>query len=321
LPHRPEDLITKLAPVNYDPDAKCPTFEKFLERIMDGDQQLIGYLQRCLGYAMTGDVSEKALFVLVGDGDNGKTTLVEAIRYVLGDYAGQVPIESLMTRQSEGIPHDIARLKGLRFVTSSEVEQGRKLAESKIKQITGMGTLQARHLYGEYFEFTPSHKIFMDTNHMPEVRGADNAIWNRLKVIPFNVSIPEAEKDKKLLEKLKAEAAGILAWAVRGCIEWQKNGLGEPSTVTAAVGAYREEMDTISQFVDEECERGASLEITSEDLYGAYREWCARYDEEPRSQKAFGGRLAELGLKQSKLRSKRAWTGIGLRSLELGKAA
>src|SRR5262249_35064790 len=161
-----------------------------------------------------------------------------------GDYAGQIPIESLMLRRSDGIPNDIAQLRGLRLVIASEPEQGRRLAESKLKQLTGMGTLQARFLHGEYFEFDPTFKIFIDGNHKPEIRGTENAIWNRTKLIPFSVSIPENEIDKTLLDKLKNEAPGILAWAVRGCLDWQQQGnLGEPDSVRKATSSYRDEMD------------------------------------------------------------------------------
>jgi putative DNA primase/helicase len=316
--HRRTDLLTKLAPIHYERAAPCPRFDRFVARIMGGDTEMVAYLQRCIGYALTGDVSEKALFILVGGGDNGKTTLVEALRHVLGDYAGQILIESLMTRRSEGIPNDIARLKGLRFVTSSEVEQGHKLAEAKVKQITGMGTLQARFLFKEYFEFAPTFKIFMDTNHKPEVRGNDPAIWNRLKVIPFNVSIPPGEKDPQLLEKLKEEAPGILAWAVQGCLDWQQHGLGEPDAVKAATRAHREEMDSVADFVEESCERSEGLAETSEALYAAYRDWCARYDEEPVRQRAVGVRLGQLGCTQAKLGGKRGWKGIRLRPAEAG---
>jgi len=176
FPARREDLITRLAPVDYNPEAECPEFDKFITRIMGEDQALVEYIERCLGYALTGDASEHVMFVLFGSGANGKTTLLEAVRHVLGDYAGQLPIKTLMVKRWESIPNDIAQLKGLRFVTSSEVEAGERLAEAQTKQLTGGGTLMGRKLYHEYFEFEPTHKIFMDCNHKPTIQGTDEGI-------------------------------------------------------------------------------------------------------------------------------------------------
>jgi putative DNA primase/helicase len=310
--HNRDDLITKLVPVNYLPTAKCPIFEAFINKIMGGDMELVKYLQRAIGYALTGEVTEKAMFFLYGDGNNGKTTLLEAVRAVLGDYAGQVPIDSLMMRRNDSVSNDIARLAGERFVTSSEAEQGKKLAEAKVKQITGMGKLQARFLYGEYFEFTPTFKIFMDANHKPEIRGTDQAIWNRMKLIPFDVAIPAEEIDKDLLKKLKMELPGILAWAVRGCMEWQRSGLGEPTAIKEATQGYREEMDTLAHFIEDECILGP-YDIPAKVLHEAYKDWCKGQDEEPASQKQLGVALKAKGLKGIKTGGQRGWRGITLR--------
>jgi putative DNA primase/helicase len=241
--HRRDDLITKLAPVDYDPRARCPVFDRFIQRIFDGNVELLRYAQKCFGYALTGEVGEKALFFFYGVGDNGKTTLLEVVRAMLGDYAGQIPIDTLMHKPQGGIPNDIAQLKGLRFVTSSETEEGQRLAQGRLKYLTGMNKIQARFLHREYFEFLPTYKIFFDANHQPHASASDTAVWNRIKLIPFEVSIPDAEKDRRLGEKLRAELPGILAWAVRGCVEWQKDGLQEPDVVknaTQAFGAWQE---------------------------------------------------------------------------------
>jgi putative DNA primase/helicase len=309
--HNREDLITKLAPVKYDENAKCPIFDSFLAKIANNDPELMRYLQHVIGYALTGDVTEKAVFFLHGDGNNGKTTFLEVIRTILDDYAGQVPIDSLMVKR-DGISNDIARLQGRRFVTSSEAEQGKKLAESKVKQLTGMGTLQARYLYGEYFEFRPTFKIFMDANYKPEIRGTDPAIWNRVKLIPFTVEIPAVEIDKKMLQKLKDELPGILAWAVRGCVEWQQHGLKEPKSVAEATQAYREEMDTVARFLEEECVF-CNDEITSKELNDAYGKWCKEHGEEAVSQKQRGSALKKGGLQNIRVAGQRGWRGIGLK--------
>lgn len=312
---KPSDLLTKQVPTRYDPQAKCPTFEKFLDTIMAGDQELIRYLQRIIGYSLTGDVSGKALFFFHGTGDNGKTTLLEAIRHVLGDYAGQIPIETLMMKRFDGgIPNDLARLKGLRFVTSSETEEGQSLAEAKIKQLTGGGTIQARFLYKEFFEFPPTHKIVMDANHKPNIRGTDNAIWNRVKLIPFNVSIPEAQQDKQLLSKLKAEAQGILAWAVRGCLEWQRIGLAEPDVVKHGVKEYRADMDVFGDFLAERCDLGDGFVATSKELYKEYTDWCEQSGEVPMTQRALGSQLGRRGPRPKKKNGARGWEGIRVRT-------
>ena len=293
--HRREDLLTKLIRVEYDPDAKCPTFDAFLARIMNRNAALIDYLQRIVGYCLTGDVGEKAMFVLYGDGNNGKTTFLEAIRNVLADYAGQVPIQSLMKKKwDEGIPNDIAQLQGKRFVTSSETEAGKELNVAKVKHLTGLATLQARYLYAEYTEFTPSFKLFLDSNHKPIIPADDPAIWNRLKFIPFTVTIPDAEIDRQMGAKLRAEASGILAWAVRGCLEWRRRGLDEPQEVKQATQTHRREMDTIGRFIGERCEVGPDFREATRRLYCAYEAWCDQTGEQKETPKAFGMALERI---------------------------
>jgi putative DNA primase/helicase len=231
----------------------------------------------------------------------------------MGEYAGQVPIESLMAKPgSEGISNDIASLQGLRFVTSSEAEEGKKLAEGKVKQITGTGRLKARFLYGEYFEFEPTFKIFIDANHKPEIRGTDQAIWSRIKLVPFTVEIKPEKMDKKLLPKLRTEAAGILAWAVRGCLEWQAHGLVEPVAVKGATQSYREEMDTVARFIADACVIGEG-QISSKTLHDAYKEWCKERGEEAVSQSVFGRTLTKKGLHGVKVGGTRSWSGIAFK--------
>jgi len=321
-PARREDLITKLAPVVFDPDAKCPIFEGFLNQIMDGDELLKSYVQRLVGYSLTGTTREQILCVLFGSGANGKTTFLEAIRHVLGDYAGQVPVETLLKKSSDGIPNDIAQLKGLRFVTASEVEEGRKLAEAKVKHLTGAGTMQGRYLHQEFFQFEPTHKLFMDCNHKPVIRGTEHAIWRRIKLIPFTVSIPDTKKDKELLEKLKREAPGILAWAVRGCLDWQRDGLREPDRVVVATGDYQDEMDLVKPFVEEECTLHPDGQAIVENLYRAFEARCRSRGDEPLTKKAFGTVLGAMeGLTPGKLGSKRCWNGISLNDSEPNQKA
>jgi putative DNA primase/helicase len=314
--HRREDLLTKLIRVEYDPEAKCPTFDKFLAKIMNGSKALIEYLERVIGYCLTGDVGEKAIFVLFGEGNNGKTTFLEAIRHVLADYAGQVPIQSLMKKNwGEGIPNDIAQLQGKRFVTSSETESGSELAVAKIKNLVGLATLQARFLYQEFFEFTPTFKILMDCNHKPVIRGHDPAIWNRLKFIPFTVTIPDDDIDRAMGAKLRAEAPGILAWAVRGCLKWQRRGLDEPKEVRQATQSHRREMDTIGRFIGERCEVGRDFRETKARLHLFYENWCQQAGEQPESKKAFGTALARIPGLETRKDSKIGWFWQGIRLL------
>ncbi len=278
-PQRQADMITKLAPVVYDREAKSVLFHAFLNKIYAGKQDLISYVQRAIGYSLTGQQSERVLFVLQGGGRNGKTTLLEIIRFVLGDYAGQIPIRALMSQKNGGglnATPEFADLRGLRFVTSSETEDGQALAESTIKLLTGGNTVKARGLYQGYTEFAPTHHIFLDCNHKPDVRGTDEAIWDRIRLIPFDVRIPDEDVDANLLEKLKEEAPGILNWAVQGCLEWQRiGGLGTPPDVIKAGKEYRDENDIFGQFLDERTEKAPRSEmLRPDDLYQIFCGYC-----------------------------------------------
>jgi putative DNA primase/helicase len=312
--HQRENLITKLAPVTYDPSAACPTWDAFLSRIMDGDAALIGFLQRITGYALTGDTSENAMFLLYGTGRNGKSTYLETVRALLGDYAKRTPAETLLATRREGAREDLARLKGARFVSASETEGGRRLAESLVKDMTGGDTLAARFLYSGTFEFKPEFKLFLATNHKPTVQGTDTGIWSRIKMIPFTVRIPDAAMDKHLGQKLLAELPGILAWAVRGRLAWQRDGLGVPEAVRAATESYRAEMDVLGQFLATCCTEASGAFVPVGDLYAAYQRWCeANGERYPFSQRGLGLRLKERGLEQGKgTGGVRVWKGLGL---------
>jgi P4 family phage/plasmid primase-like protien len=273
--HRRENLITKVAPVEYDPDAGAPTWEAFLERALP-DESVREFVQRAVGYSLTGVVKEKVLPFLYGPKDTGKTTFVESIMNVLGDgYAQPAAPDLLLAKGGSNHPTEVADLLGKRFVATVEVQQGRKLAESLVKQLTGGDRIKARFMREDFFTFRPTHKIWFAANHRPMVRGTDDAIWGRIKLVPFEVQIPEDEQDKGLPEKLQAEASGILAWAVRGCLEWQRQGsLGEPEEVRAATREYQEEMDPLADFFDERCRLDPDSWISKRDLQRSYKEWC-----------------------------------------------
>lgn len=314
-PHNRKDLISKLVPVNYDPQAKAPLWEAFLNRIMDRNQDLIQFLQRAIGYSLTGSTREDALFVLHGNGANGKTTFLETIAAMMGDgYSQQAPTSMLMAKKYEGVPTDIARLKGARFVSVAESQEGQKLDEGLIKQLTGGDRVTARFMRADFFEFTPECKIFLATNHKPEIKGTDEGIWRRIRLIPFNVSIPEPERDPDLANKLQAELPGILAWAVEGCLIWQKVGLNPPPEVCAATQEYRAEQDVLGAFVAERCKVGAGLTVTNPTLRKAFDEYCEETGAETISQTAFGRKLKAMGFKQDRTAGIRYWEGIELKN-------
>jgi putative DNA primase/helicase len=294
LPHRREDLITRIAPIAYDPEASAPTWGAFLERVLPGEE-LRAFVRRAVGYSASGDTSEQCMFINHGIGNNGKSTFVEALAAALGDYAMRAPTEMLMARRQGGIPNDVARLKGARFVSASESEEGRRLAESLVKDLTGQDTITARFMRAEWFDFTPTHKLWLSTNHKPEIRGTDNAIWRRIRLIPWAVTVPPAERDRKLPAKLREELPGILAWVVQGCLEWRREGLQEPEQVRRATGEYRAEMDVLAGFLADCCVVDSAAWVRFKDLYAVYQLWCEESGERSQSKQRFGSQLKERG--------------------------
>jgi putative DNA primase/helicase len=307
----------------------------------DRAEQLVSYLQKVFGCAATGK-PEKLLFVLYGEGNNGKTTLLEVIRDALGDkeYAGQVQVDSLMVRPKEAVSNnavntDLADLQGCRFVSSSEVEQGQRLSLSPVKYLTGLGQIKARRLRENMITFQPTYKLFLDCNHRPVITGPNDAIWNRVKCIPFNIQIPDAEIDKDLPPKLRTELPGILRWIVEGAVLYHRDGLGDPPDVTAATEQYRHESDRLKQFFEDRCVLALAGDGTSwrkdgcwvpvSDLYAAYASWAeATGNKYPLSKDSFDERLLKLGKKRDRVRPNsgrdakqvRVWLGIRFRTAE-----
>jgi putative DNA primase/helicase len=291
--HRKEDFITKLAPVRYDADATWPLWGAFLERVFAGNAELIGYVRRLVGYCLTGVTEEHVLPFLHGAGANGKTTLVETVLRLFGtDYAMKAAPDLLMAKKNDAHPTERADLFGKRFVACVETEEGRRLAEALVKELTGGDRVRARRMREDFWEFAPTHHLWLAGNHKPVVTGADHGIWRRLKLIPFDVVIPEAEQDKGLPAKLAGELPGILNWALAGCREWQARGLGEPGAVRAATSGYAVEMDLVGQFLEECCEVGPNFVAEATALLNAFRE---RFPDDPHTQRAFGDRLREKG--------------------------
>jgi putative DNA primase/helicase len=325
-PHRREDRITRRVPVIFDPDATCPTVDQFIADIFGGDPDMVSYIYRALGYAITGSVKERVLFILWGaKGNNGKTTLLELLADVLCDYSAKVKADTLMVKHGEGgIPNDIARLKGARFVFASEGEENRRLAEALVKEITGGDTITARFMRGEWFDIRPEFKVFFATNHRPVIRGTDPAIWKRLHLIPFVERFVEEPApgehpiDKDLPAKLRAELPGFLAKIVRGCLEWQRMGLCPPEKVQAATEAYRGEMDTMADWLAECCVVTPQAQATPSALYASYAEWCDAAGEHPCTMKAFSMRLQERGFVAERTKHQRLFKGIGLLARDSG---
>ena len=311
FPPEPTNLITKRSKFIYDKDAKCPTWDMFLLQIFNKDTDLIRFVQKAMGYSLSGDVREQCLFILWGTGANGKSTFLNVLQELFGDYACTTGTETFMKKTSEQ-SNDLARLKGIRLVTTTEVEQGKALSESLIKQITGGDEITARFLYGEYFSFKPTFKIFMATNHKPKIRGADNGIWRRIKMIPFTVTIPAEQRDKTLTEKLIAENSGILNWLIQGYALWRKEGLNEPEAIRDANEEYRMDMDAVGTFVNDCFDLDASMRwrLPNQMLYQTYIKWCNANNERVMSQKWLTMRMCEKGFKRMVSNTGRIWLGL-----------
>lgn len=312
---KPGDHITRHSPVMFDPKAACPLFLQFMKQVTNGDKPLISYLQRVVGYTLTGSTAEQCLFFLYGSGANGKSTFLTVGRELLGaDLARQTPSETLMARQNSTSTNDIARLQSVRMVIANEVEDGSLLAESLVKQMTGGEAMSARFLYSEFVEFIPKFKLFIAGNHKPTIRGRDHGIWRRIRLIPFEFTIPPENRDKHLQDKLRAELPGILNWAIKGCQAWQKSGLDEPKLITDAVDSYREEMDLLGKWVAEDCVVGPQYEWKSRQAYGSYKAWAEGGGYRPMSESVFSREL-EITYKKSKRKDANYFEGIAVKRL------
>lgn len=305
-PHDRNLLFTKISPIEYKKDAKCPNWIGFLESIFltpEGkpDHELIEFLQKAIGYSFTGVTKEQIMFFLFGNGRNGKSTFINTIQDLLGDYGRQTNSDTFLKKKNDsGINNDVARLDGARFVSAVESEEGQQLSESLVKQITGGEKMSARFLRQEYFEFTPEFKVFFTTNHKPIIKGSDEGIWRRIKLIPFTVTIPVDKIDYDLPDKLAKEMPGILRWAVEGCLKWQSEGLGEPKAVKDATEDYRQDMDILGPFVDENCSIHPNAKIEAKTLYENYTKWCFSNNEMELKNRAFYRQMEIRGFKKEK---------------------
>lgn len=314
--HERSALITKISPVSFNHKAKCPRWEQFLREIFAGDQDVIEYIQRAVGYSLTADVSEQALLFCYGTGANGKSTFMNVVSKIAGDYAQRAP-KSLVQVDGRGdgkVPTDMARLKGVRLVACSELEEGKALAESVVKDLTGGDRLVARFMRQDFFEFDPTHKLWMLGNHRPEIRGTDYAIWRRIHLIPFTETFGPDRRDPELGNKLMRELPGILNWAIKGCLDWQKRrGLQPPKAVLNAVKEYRQAEDKMGQFLEDVCVSNTTYWVSSKNLYDAYKRWCESTGDRYITNKMFSGRLTDRGYKPQKSKGERGWVGLNLK--------
>jgi putative DNA primase/helicase len=328
-PHDRKDFITKLIHYDYRPDANCELWRIFLEQMMGGGPdaseggrqsapRLTDYLQRALGYSLTGCTIEKAVFVLFGGGDNGKSTMLSTFRQLVEEYAVLLQVDTLMVRQeSNNTQADLADLRGARFVQTSETEEGQRLAQGKLKRITqGMGKIKAVRKYENPIEFPETHKLWIDTNRKPSIRDADDrATFNRLHPIPFMVKITKI--DREMPAKLLREAEGILAWAVAGAQLWHESGLCRPAEIDAARDQWRSEMDQIGRFIEDRCMKGQSCRGPASALYAEYKCWAENNGErEVMTLTAFGLKLGDRGFTKEDTNRGIVYLGLGLKASE-----
>ena len=310
-PPCPDILVSKATEVSYSHQARCPTFCKFLDDIFEENRDLISFVQKAIGYSLTGSTSEQCMFIMIGDGANGKSTFINVINKLLGTYGTTAASQTLVANGGSSIGDDLVDLVGARLITVSETEEGQSLAEAKIKQMTGGDTLKGRPLYGKHVEFSIQGKLWLATNSLPQINNSDHGIWRRIMAIPFNRTFTAEEQDKELISKLSTELPGILNWAIEGCLAWQQQGLAPPAIIEDQIAEYRSSMDSISQFFQDECELGIEQSCSASQFYSAYRTWCLTVGKKPKTTTAFKKALDQLkGVYQKRLSSGLYWMGI-----------
>jgi putative DNA primase/helicase len=317
MDHNSTDYLTKLAPVTFDSQAMCPKWIAFVNKVFCNNQELIAFVQRLAGYSLAGVVSEHLLAICHGGGANGKTTFAETLRRLMGDYAQQTPSEMLLARNNRGsATPDEARLRGARFVVATELPEGRRLDENRVKTLTGGDTIVARRLYGDYFEFRPSHTLWAMTNYRPIIVGQDEGIWRRVLLVPFDYVFPVAERRAMgdVLEEFWEERSGILNWLLEGWRDYQQGGLRVPDIVWARSNDYREDMDELGAFLEECCTSGPDDWATHAELVQVYLEWARQNGIEPVGGRRLGQLLEDRGYTRIRAHGGvRGWRGVGLK--------
>jgi putative DNA primase/helicase len=281
---------------------------------MVGDTEMVDYLQRVVGYILTGKMTEQCFFLFYGCGANGKSVFIDLVEYLLGEYSQSVDFTTFMDLNRGGAPrNDLAALVGKRLVVAPEGKEGTSLDEGVIKQFTGGDTISVRFLHQEFFQFKPVGKVLLATNHKPAIRGTDEGVWRRMRLIPFLAEFKDERRDPFLTEKLRAEAPAILRWAMEGTQLWLKQGLGMPKAVKEATMEYRSSMDVMQTFLDECCTLQAEAKIGSQPLYDEYLRWCHTVGIRiPMKQATFNMRLKDRGFLQKKTTLNNVWLGLKL---------
>lgn len=309
-PCRPDDYVTVASPVAYDPAAQCPLWLKFIFWAMSDNPELVRFVQRLFGASLSGRILEHFFIQAVGSGLNGKSVLLRVLAALMGRLHQRLPAQSLMLGSANVARNDIAKLRGARVVTASEIQEGSRLDEALIKDLTGGDIVTARYLHREYFDFLPTCTLWVATNHLPVIRGSDPGIWRRCLVLPFDRTVPEDERDPELPEKLMQELPGILNWALEGCREWYAHGLQPPAPVLAAVAAYKSSMDLVAQFLEERCVTGSGNACGGRELYAAYREWATESGFKPVAVQRFADDLRRRGIERVRTKSGTEYHGV-----------
>lgn len=310
--HERKNYFTKISNVEYTDKADCPKWDEFLNDIFLGNHELVRFIQRAVGYSLSGHTSEQVLFVLYGNGRNGKSVFLDILNEVFGNYSTNIQPQAIMAskNQSDASP-EIAKLDGARLVTTTEPNEGERFDEGLLKQLTGGDRVSARKLYENEFEFTPQFKLWMATNHKPYVRGRDEGIWRRFIIIPFDKQIPLHEIDRDLTKKLKRELPAIMRWCVDGFLEWQRIGLSEPAIIKEQRDEYRVEMDSIAMFVEECCEVNPLQKVKASELFNAYDNWAKENHQHIMSSTKFGREMAKR-YERKKYQGNRFYYGINI---------
>ena len=310
-PHDRSQLLSTISPVKFDPRAECPKWMEFLEKVMQGDQELVSFLQRLAGYTMSGSVAEQAFCVNWGEGSNGKSTYLDVLSTVMGGYADTTPFNTFSERKNGGIPNDLAALHKARMVICSEGARTTKLAEAMIKNVTGSETVSARFLHHEFFSFRPKFTLFLQSNHKPVITGTDHGIWRRVRFIPWLYTFSDAEINKHWAqEEVEAEGPGILNWMIKGCLEYQRICLAEPEVVRAAIAQYRENSDTLGIWLKDECTKVPGHETPSGGFYAVYRSWARDTGEDAITAQEFKTEMLKRGYGWKKTKKANVFVGI-----------
>lgn len=319
MPYDATLMLTKMTPVEYDANAKAPKWSAFLDTIFEGNYDLIQFIQRAVGYTLTGSVDAHCLFFLYGVGANGKSTFLEAMRMLMGEYYITTSIEAMLSSDNanQATPY-VASLPGIRMAMASEMPEGRRFNESLIKDITGGGTIVARHLYGKPFQFQPSHSLWISGNHRPRITGTDEGIWRRIRLIPFNAFIEPAKRRPmaEVLEEFRQELPGILTWAVQGAVAWYDWGLPQSDTVDRATMEYRGDEDVVARFIADRCVMMPSASTVKHIIFDAWQKWCEEEAEKGAgawSQRRFTEQLKRKGIELGGM-GRMMYLGIGLKS-------